>query len=208
MGDIMTVGDRIKQRRLDLNLTMDYLAKAIKSSRQTIFKYEKNIITNIPSDRIEKLAKVLNCTPADLMGWDYKDENIIPITGGVPVVGRIVAGYPILAEENIEGYLPTMLKNPSEYLYLRVKGDSMKNAGIKSGALVLIHRQSCAENGDIVACRVNGDEATLKRFSQTKDIVILSPENSEYQPIVVPNRQFENGYAEIIGVVKQVTFDV
>lgn len=66
----MTVGDRIRKRRTDLNISQTELAKKTKSSKQTIYKYETNVITNIPSDKIEEIAKVLDTTPAYLMGWE------------------------------------------------------------------------------------------------------------------------------------------
>lgn len=158
-------------------------------------------------DRMQALAEYLGVVISDLRD-DKKNENTIMVTGMVPIIGVITAGVPILAEKNIEGYLPTMLKNSDEYFYLRVHGESMINAGIKNGALVLVHQQSTADNDDIVACRLNDDEATLKRFNQTGDMIILSPENSEFRPIVVSCKQFNEGYAEIIGVAKQVTSDL
>lgn len=69
----MTIGDRIKEKREENSLTQTELAKAIHSTKQTIYKYEMNIVTNIPSDKIEKIAKILNTTPAYLMGWE---ENL------------------------------------------------------------------------------------------------------------------------------------
>ena len=76
----------------------------------------------------------------------------------------------------------------------------MINAGIRDGDLVLIRQQDTAENGQIVACMVNGEDATLKRFRRQGDMVILQPENSAYEPRVVPMREFETGEARIVGV--------
>lgn len=154
-------------------------------------------------DNVQKLADWLGVVKSDLTEEKIDSSMILP-TGMVPILGQIPAGVPILAEENLEGYLPTMLKNPDEYFYLRVKGESMINAGIKTGDLVLIHKQNSADNGDIVACRVNGDEATLKRFNQNKNMVMLTPENPAYSPILIECNQFNEGYAEIIGIAKQV----
>lgn len=104
--------------------------------------------------------------------------------------------------------MPPLVKNPEEYFALRVHGKSMINAGIPDGSLALIHQQPCAENGQIVACRINGDGATLKRFKKIGDTVVLMPENPDFQPIVVKCSDFENGYAEIIGIAKQVITDL
>ena len=84
----------------------------------------------------------------------------------------------------------------------------MIGAGIPDGCKVLIHIQPTAENGQIVACRVNGDEATLKRFKQKGATVFLLPENPDYEPYIVPVVDFDNGEAEILGVVKQIIKDV
>jgi len=124
----------------------------------------------------------------------------------IPIVGTIRAGVPIFAEENIEGYEYDDVPEGEDCFFLRVKGDSMVNARICDGDLVLIKRQPCADDGQIVACIVNGDEATLKRFYQQGNMVILKPENPAYNPILVPCADFDSGYARIIGVVIKVEF--
>ena len=80
----------------------------------------------------------------------------------------------------------------------------MVNAGISTGDLVLIRLQPCADDGDIVACRVNGDEATLKRYRRHDDSIMLIPENSMYAPQVVHASEFENGYASILGIAVEI----
>ncbi len=103
---------------------------------------------------------------------------------GLPVVGRVAAGQPVLAEENIEDYVPVPPiagGDQGEYL-LRVWGDSMKNAGILEGDHVVVRRQHTAEDGDIVVALV-GEEATVKRFFREADHVRLQPENEAMEPI-------------------------
>jgi transcriptional regulator with XRE-family HTH domain len=73
----MLIGDRIKNLRVKMNITQSELAKSINSPKQTIYKYENNIVTNIPSNKIEKLAAALNSTPAYLMGWESDEENMV-----------------------------------------------------------------------------------------------------------------------------------
>lgn len=136
------------------------------------------------------------------------DTNISPVGGMVPVVGVIRAGVPLLAEENISGYEFADVKDPENYFYLTVTGDSMINARIFAGSKVLVRKQNCAENGQIVVCRVNGEEATLKRFKQKGDTVLLLPENPAYEPLIISYRDFETGYAEIMGVAKKVLSDL
>jgi len=118
----------------------------------------------------------------------------------VPLVGRIAAGSPILAEEDIEEIfpLPTDLVGNDPVFMLRGHGDSMTGAGIFDADLVVIRRQSDAVNGDIVAALIDGEEATVKRFRRDDAAVSLIPENPDYEPMV-----FTEG-VEILGRVVAV----
>ena len=129
-------------------------------------------------------------------------SNKIPYSSAryAPILGTIPAGAPVLAVEDIEGYATVPYNDDGDYFYLRVNGESMKGAGIQTGDLVLIRRQPCADDGQIVACRVNGDEATLKRYKRQGNTVLLLPENPDFEPRIVPISDFESGAAEIIGV--------
>lgn len=101
----------------------------------------------------------------------------------IPVLGRVAAGKPILAEENIEDYLPFHTNgHPEEYFALHVRGDSMINAGILSGDLVVVHRQPSAENREIVVALLE-DSATVKRLYLKDNHTWLLPENDAYPPI-------------------------
>ncbi len=108
----------------------------------------------------------------------------------VPVIGTIAAGAPIFADENMEGEILVDESNigKGRFFALRVRGDSMINAGINNGDLVIIKRQPLAENGDIVAALIDS-EATLKRLSLSNDEVFLLPENEKYSPINVTCRE-------------------
>ncbi|MBI3997491.1 MAG: transcriptional repressor LexA [Armatimonadetes bacterium] len=102
----------------------------------------------------------------------------------VPVVGRVTAGAPILAAQNIEDYLPLPadLIGGDETFLLRVRGDSMVEAGILDGDLLVVRRQQTASNGDIVVARL-GDEATVKQYFREKDRIRLQPANASMEPI-------------------------
>ena len=115
----------------------------------------------------------------------------LPNPGGIPVIGTVAAGTPILAQENIEGYLPWGGDNSC--FALRVKGDSMIDAGILSGDKVIVRPQPTAEHGEIVVALL-GDEATVKRLSRKDGQVWLLPENPAYSPI-------DGREAQIIGKV-------
>lgn len=113
---------------------------------------------------------------------------------GIPVVGQVAAGDPILAEQNIDDYydLPGSLFYPRADFLLRVKGDSMRDVGILDGDLLAVHESQNAENGQIVVARID-DEVTVKRFKKTRSryIIMLLPENSDYEPIEVDLREQE-----------------
>ena len=115
----------------------------------------------------------------------------------VPIVGNVAAGSPILAEECIEDYLTFDTGGRSgEYFALRVRGESMLNAGILPGDLVVVRRQQTCNNGEIVVAMID-DEATVKRFSRQNGRVWLLPENEAYAPI-------DGTYAHILGKVSAV----
>lgn len=158
-------------------------------------------------DKIEMLADYFGVLKSDLIE-DKADlpQSAIPYTSThkAPIVGSIPAGYPVLAFEDIEGYADIPFSDEENYFFLRVNGESMKNAGIHTGDLVLIRRQKCADDGQVVAARVNGDEATLKRYKRQGDSVLLLPENPDFEPRIVPIKDFDTGDAEIIGVALEV----
>jgi len=130
---------------------------------------------------------------------DEHDLRRAPVRD-VPLLGRIAAGSPILAQEDIEEIfpLPTQFVGNDPVFMLRVVGDSMLDAGILDGDLVVIRRQPDARNGEIVAALIGGEEATVKRLRKDSDKVVLLPENPAYDPIVLTKD------VEIIGRVVAV----
>jgi repressor LexA len=121
---------------------------------------------------------------------------------GLPLVGEIAAGQPVLAEENIEDYVdvPPIAGGEQGEFILRVKGDSMQDAGILEGDHVVVHRQETATNGDIVVALV-GEEATVKRFFKESDHVRLQPENQAMEPIRSRDAQV---VGRVVGVCRRV----
>jgi repressor LexA len=110
-------------------------------------------------------------------------------TVDIPVVGTVAAGVPILAEENVEGFISisTSLARPgNKYFLLRVRGDSMDKAGIADGTYVLVRQQSTAEPGQLVVALID-DEATVKKYQVDRDVVILKPcsTNPRHRPIIL-----------------------
>ena len=124
--------------------------------------------------------------------------------GGLPVVGQVVAGAPLLAEENIEEYVavpPAAGGETGEYV-LRVRGDSMIDAGILEGDYVVVRPQSTARDGEIVVALVGEESATVKRFFHEGDHIRLQPENSRLDPILSSDVQV---LGKVVGLFRSVT---
>ncbi len=131
----------------------------------------------------------------------------LPVSEGIPIVGRVAAGSPILAEEHIEDYcdLPASFFSPSADYLLQVRGDSMIERGILDGDLLAVHRTQSVNNGDIIVARID-DEVTVKTFkkSRSKYQVTLLPENQDYSPIKVDLRYQEFEIEGIgVGVIRR-----
>ncbi len=123
---------------------------------------------------------------------------------GIPVIGRVAAGHPILAEENIEGKMmidASVVKNKNGCFGLKVRGDSMINAGILEGDLVIVSPQPNAVNGDIVIALLH-DEATMKRFERKENKVYLIPENEKYSPIEVEDDEEFSIIGKVVGIFR------
>ena len=122
---------------------------------------------------------------------------------GLPVVGRVAAGAPVLAEENIEEYVevPTLAGGDSGEYVLRVAGDSMRDAGILDGDHVVVRKQETARNGEIVVALV-GEEATVKRYFKESDHIRLQPENDAHEPIRTRDAEI---LGLVVGVCRRVT---
>ena len=125
-------------------------------------------------------------------------------TGGVPLIGRVAAGAPILATENIEARYridPRMFKPSADYL-LRVKGESMRDAGILDGDLLAVHRTTDFAAGQIVVARI-ADEVTVKRIHRRRQLIELEPANPDFQTIIVdPKRETFAIEGIAVGVIR------
>ncbi len=192
---MVTVGDRIRQVRQEQDVTQQELADYIGVSKQAVYKYENNIVTNIPTDKVDAIAKRLKVSPAYLMGWEEqptpKPTSPTPIPPGfmpmpkmkkVPLIGAIACGDPITALQNREGDVDVPEDVRCDFA-LKCHGDSMTGAGIHDGDVVYIHIQPEVENGEIAAVRI-GDEATLKRVYYSGDTLTLMPANAAFAPMV------------------------
>ena len=147
---------------------------------------------NAAEEHLKALARkgAIEMVPGASRGIRLPDSEMEE--AGIPIVGQVAAGFPILAQENIESYcpVPATFFTPAADYFLRVKGLSMKNIGILDGDLLAVHRTSQAMNGQIVVARLQ-DEVTVKRFQKNKHEVLLLPENEDFEPIMVDLREQE-----------------
>lgn len=198
--------NRIKKLREEFHMTQQELADKLSGAKSTIAMYENE--TRKPSmEVLIKLSEIFNCSIDYLLGKsdvrtpDLKDKLFL-----IPIVGKVAAGKPIFANENIEGYLPIdplmyNLTSPNGFFFLQIQGESM-NKLIKNGSYALIKKQDYAENGDVIVAIVNGDdEATVKRYKQLNEqFIMLEPvsEDSSFQPITI---DLQNTKFSIVGKV-------
>lgn len=169
------------------------------------------------ADKLRKIAAFLGVSVDVLLGDEVPETEaplhdlfgFRPLTNPngryrLPIIGEIRAGSPIITDETVLGYEEADVDDPSEYFYLRVCGDSMKDCGMIDGSIVLFHKQTYAEEGAVVACLVGGESATVKRFHKDGHRIFLCPENDEYQPIELSPLDFETGDARIMGVAVEI----
>ncbi|MED1419056.1 XRE family transcriptional regulator [Bacillus smithii] len=210
----MHIGNIIKRLRKEHNLTQEDLAKILNVRPTAVSAWESG--RNKPLiDKVNMMAQYFGVPTSYFFTNESKslksktvDESLmtygIKETVSLPIVGRISCGNGIIGYEDIEGYetTPKDWLNGGEYFYLRAKGDSMINARIMDGDLLLIRRQDDVENGEIAAVLIDED-AVLKRVYKTNGSVILQSENPKYQPIILDN----NKDVRIIGKLKKVVLN-
>lgn len=151
-------------------------------------------------DKIERMADYFGIEKSDLTEDRAKlPPDAIPYiirpTQSIPIVGVVNCGMPLLAEDNIEGYIETPLDDLTSgetYFWLRAKGDSMANIGIREGDLLLIRQQSDVDSGDIAVVSINGNDATLKRVIKKENAIVLQPENPAYETKIFVGKEMED----------------
>lgn len=198
----MDIKDILKQKRLELNLTLDDVAHMVGVSGATISRWESGDIANMKRDKIVKLADALNISPAVIMGWEEPQSNKKPSGVKINVLGRVAAGVPINAIQEIidTEEITQELASAGDFFGLQIKGDSM-TPRICEGDVVIVKQQSDAESGDIVIATVNGDEATCKRLRKYKEGIELIPNNPTYEPLYFSNEEIDAKPVRILGKV-------
>lgn len=191
-----TIGDRIKARRIELDMSQDELARLVGyKSRSSINKIESDGRL-LPQRKIMEIANALNTTPAYIMGWE-EVPSVPPHPSLHPakyrkykVLGNIACGSPIDAVQEEGEYLETDLTVHADYV-LKCQGDSMINARIFDGDYVFIREQAEVENGEIAAVWMD-NTVTLKRFYRYNEYIELRAENPMFKPIIIRETDFDS----------------
>lgn len=182
----VTVKDILKGRRLELELTLEDVAKRVGVSPATISRWESGDIANMRRDRIAALAKALQISPAVIMGWDVDT----PIPPGahrpqfkkVPMLGYAAAGQPLENLNQDTPYYDVDNKYDVDFC-ITIRGDSMINAGINDGDIIFIKSMPEVPNGKIACVEIDNEKVCLKRFYKSADGIMLVSENPKYAPI-------------------------
>ncbi|WP_455938182.1 LexA family protein [Gemella morbillorum] len=181
------------------NLSQREIAKRINVSPQTFNTWIQG--KAIPRmGKIQLLADYFKIEKSDLI---EKKSNMTLSQGiKIPVLGAVPAGIPITAIEDIIDYeeIPQSWSNQGEFFGLRIKGNSMYPK-LENGDVVIVKKQSIADNGDVVIAMVNGDDATCKRYKRTDTGIMLTSDNSEYSPMFYTDEQIQSLPVIIIGKV-------
>ena len=191
----------LKAARKSKGLTQQQVADFIGIS-QNNYSYWENGKVKIDNVSLQRLSNLFDVSVDFLLGREthtsidttpkavkikdlvIKDEVEINDFYPSPLLGSVVAGVPIEAQEDLEGYVYISFRPKEEYFALRVHGDSMINAGIRDNSILIVHKQPYATCGDIVVAMLNGEQ-TVKRFKMYGDNIFLMPENPEFEPIPV-----------------------
>ena len=209
-----SVGKLIYDRRTELGITQKEVADFVGVSEATVSRWESGHIDNMRRDRIAALSKILRMSPLAIMGIDDTDlstrlPNMISIdarTFRVPIVGRVAAGRPIVADEEIIGYEyidNKYSKDDHEYFGLRIVGKSMEPT-IMDGDIVIVRRQNYVENGEIAIVLIDGEEATAKEVKESADgITLIGHNTAVYTPHFYSAQEVKNLPVQIIGRVVQ-----
>ncbi len=191
-------GERLKKLRKEAGFSQTALAGHLGVSQQAVGKWETGRATPDPST-IATIARLLGVSTDAILGTIGESVSAFTETL-VPVVGRVRAGYGALAFEEDYGSEPANVKDPSQYLYLIVKGDSMEPR-ISDGDYALVHKQPTLENGDLGVLIYGDEEATLKRYIRKGNTIILEPFNPDYEPLVIEGEALE--HLHVVGKVTE-----
>ena len=199
--------EKLKAARKHSGISQKELAKKLFISQQAYAKYELGTSSPNP-DMITVIASILN-VPVGFLLEESSDNSIpapsVPGSKWIPVLGRVAAGTPIEAIEDILDYeeITPEMADSGDFFALQIKGDSMEPR-IKTGDVVIVRKQDDCESGDIAVVLVNGEDATVKRIKKRPEGIILAPTNPQYEPMFYSNTDIEKLPIMIIGKVEEL----
>lgn len=194
--------ERLKTLRIQRKMTQSELAKKIYISQPAYSKYEVGTASPNP-ETLSKIADALDVSVDYLLGSDSQPAR--PGYIRVPVLGRVAAGIPIDAIEEVIDWedISAEAAGDGEYFGLQIKGHSMEPK-ISDGDVVIVRRQPDVDSGDIAVVLVNGDDATVKRIKKSPQGVTLIPSNPAYEPMYYTNAEIESLPVQILGRVVEL----
>lgn len=206
----MTLGERIKLRRKELGLTQVQLGEMVHKSSQVVSNWERGYTTAMSPEDLQNIAQALNVNISELMDnpapAQPPAQKVTRYTYRIPVVGRVAAGQPILAQEEIIDYEyidERLHKGGNQYFGLIVKGSSMEPT-IHDGDTIIVRVQETVENGQIAVVLVDGEDATVKEVKESEDGLTLIGHNAAvYTPHFYSREEVEKLPVRIIGRVIQ-----
>lgn len=199
----MEFKDRLRALRIEKGLTLQEVADYVGLQKAAIYKYEHGLISNPKRSFIEKLSVLFGVSPSYLLG--ISDTQSFNVVKGIriPILGRVVAGIPLEAIEDIEGWeeITPRMASGGEFFALRIRGSSMEPKLVE-GDVVIVRKQSTVDNGDIAIVLVNGNEATCKQVNRTPaGITLIGFNVAVYAPHFYTNQQIEDLPVTIVGKV-------
>ena len=193
----MEIAKLIRERRLELGLTMKQLGQKAGASESAVSRWEAGETDNMKRTNIVKVADALHISPLAFLGYDISDKKTVKI----PIVRHVVAGTSIFAQENIEGMVEINERDSKGVMFaLKAIGRSMEPR-IQEGDLLIIHKQDDVESGDMAVILING-ETTVKQVKKQADGIMLIGFNQDvYEPHFYSNKQIEQLPIRIMGKV-------
>ncbi len=203
----MDIGDIIRNRRLELDLTLEEIGNAVGVGKSTVQKWENGFISNMKRDKIASLAQILQISPVTLITGEldtsYNLKNTEDTTS-IPIVGEVAAGVGCYADNNIIGYMDipdSWITSPEEHVLLKVSGDSMLPEFMEDD-LVLIRCQTSVDSGSYAVALIDDENGVIKRVRYGLDWIELQSLNPVYAPRLFEGQDVMR--VRIFGLVRKI----
>ena len=190
----------LKTRRQELNMTLEEVGNIVGVGKSTVRKWETGDIANMKIDKVTLLAKALKTTPTAILGTEEKTEENPSAPVRIPVLGRVAAGIPIEAVEDILDYeeISADMASKGDYFALQIQGNSMEPR-ICQNDVVIVRCQPSVESGEIAVVLVNGENATCKKIIKQPNGISLASLNPAYPPMFYTNEEITSLPVTILG---------